>query len=126
MAALVIGVLHPGEMGSALGAGLRGGGHDVVWASEGRSAATAARAAAAAFAGRPLGGPVISARIGDASAVKMAYAAWTKGQAALLLTARAIARAEGVEAALMGEWARSQPGLADACAQAARSAAAKG
>ena len=31
-----------------------------------------------------------------ASALKMAYAAWTKGSAALLLAARALARAEGV------------------------------
>jgi 3-hydroxyisobutyrate dehydrogenase-like beta-hydroxyacid dehydrogenase len=39
-----IGVLHPGAMGAAVGAAARG---DVVWASEGRSAATAARAEAA-------------------------------------------------------------------------------
>ena len=31
------GLLHPGEMGSALGAMLRGGGGRVVWAAEGRS-----------------------------------------------------------------------------------------
>ena len=35
--------------------------------------------------------------VGAASAVKMAYASWTKGSAALLLAARALARAEGVE-----------------------------
>ena len=40
-----IGVLHPGAMGAFLGSGLVAGGHDVVWASDGRSAATAARAA---------------------------------------------------------------------------------
>jgi hypothetical protein len=51
----------------------------------------------------------------------MAYAAWTKGTAALLLGARALAQAEGVEAALLGEWAISQPQLA---AQSARSAVA--
>jgi 3-hydroxyisobutyrate dehydrogenase-like beta-hydroxyacid dehydrogenase len=37
-----IGLLFPGEMGAAVGAAVRG---DVLWASEGRSAATAARAA---------------------------------------------------------------------------------
>ena len=61
-----------------------------------------------------------------ASAVKMAYASWTKGSAALLLTARALARAEGVEEALLAEWGISQPGLAERSAGAAGSAAAKG
>src|SRR3954463_812975 len=42
-----VGVLHPGEMGAALGARLRERGHDVAWAGEGRSAATRARADAA-------------------------------------------------------------------------------
>ena len=61
-----------------------------------------------------------------ASALKMAYASWTKGSAALLLTARALARASGVEEALLTEWGISQPGLAERSARAARSAAAKG
>lgn len=39
----IVGVVHPGEMGSALAAGLRTGGSEVVWAGEGRSAATRAR-----------------------------------------------------------------------------------
>jgi 3-hydroxyisobutyrate dehydrogenase-like beta-hydroxyacid dehydrogenase/uncharacterized protein YndB with AHSA1/START domain len=47
----------------------------------------------------------------DASAMKVAYAAWTKGTAALLLAVRAYARRAGVEDALLAEWARSQPGL---------------
>jgi hypothetical protein len=63
---------------------------------------------------------------GAASAVKMAYASWTKGSAALLLAARALARAEGVEDALLAEWAISQPGLEKRSAGAAGSAAAKG
>ena len=217
-----IGILHPGEMGAAVGAALRTRGHDVVWASEGRSDATAARASHAglrdagsagalaaacdvvisvcppgaaaevaaamrAFAGtyvdanavspgtaRAIGAtveaagatfvdggivgfpprrpgttrlylsgpsadtvatlfaqtvveaPVVSGRIGDASAVKMAYAAWTKGTAALMLAVRETARAEGVEEALVAEWARSLPGLADEHARAQRAAAAKG
>jgi 3-hydroxyisobutyrate dehydrogenase-like beta-hydroxyacid dehydrogenase len=61
-----------------------------------------------------------------ASAVKMAYASWTKGSAALLLAARALARAEGVEEALLAEWGTSQPGLAERSDRAAGSAAAKG
>ena len=61
-----------------------------------------------------------------ASAVKMAYASWTKGSAALLLAARALARAEGVEDTLLAEWGVSQPGLTERSARAAGSAAAKG
>ncbi len=61
-----------------------------------------------------------------ASALKMAYAAWTKGSQALLLAARALARAEGVEAALLAEWSLSQPDLGQRSERAAASAAAKG
>ncbi len=64
--------------------------------------------------------------VGSASAVKMAYASWTKGTAAMLLAARALARAEGVEETLLAEWGISQPGLDDRSARAAGSAAAKG
>jgi 3-hydroxyisobutyrate dehydrogenase-like beta-hydroxyacid dehydrogenase len=66
------------------------------------------------------------APVGAASAVKLAYAAWTKGTAALVLAARGLARAEGVEDVLLAEWALSQPGLDERSARAARSAAAKG
>ena len=61
-----------------------------------------------------------------ASALKMAYAAWTKGSAALLLAARALAQAEGVADSLLAEWSLSQPGLESRSLGAARSAAAKG
>jgi len=217
-----IGLLHPGEMGAAVGQSLAGAGHRVVWVPEGRSAATRERAAAAgldecgmaemagrsdvivsvcppasaldvarAVAGTGFGGlyldanaispatagevaeivtaggasyvdggiigtpPVtpgfvrlylsgdragevgalfegteVDARLvappGAASAVKMAYASWTKGSAALLLAARALARAEGVEAVLLQEWGISQPGLERRSAAATESAAAKG
>src|SRR4029078_10840588 len=47
MAPQTIGLLHPGEMGASVGAVLRGQGHRVVWASEGRSEETRARAEAA-------------------------------------------------------------------------------
>ncbi len=76
------------------------------------------------------GGPVAAAADGGAlvaaSAVKMAYASWTKGSAALLLAARALARADGVEQTLLAEWDISQPGLAARSERAAGSAAAKG
>ncbi|MGH9056557.1 MAG: DUF1932 domain-containing protein [Acidimicrobiales bacterium] len=51
--------------------------------------------------------------IAAASALKMCYAGWTKGTAALLLALRALARESGVEEPLLAEWRRSQPDLAD-------------
>ncbi|MGD8520451.1 MAG: DUF1932 domain-containing protein [Desulfobacterales bacterium] len=55
----------------------------------------------------------IGERPGQASALKMCYAAWTKGSAAMLLAIRGLADAEGVTNALLDEWAKSQPGLED-------------
>jgi 3-hydroxyisobutyrate dehydrogenase-like beta-hydroxyacid dehydrogenase len=77
------------------------------------------------------GRSALDARIAEgapfaASAVKMAYAAWTKGTSALLLAARALARAEGVEQTLLAEWALSQPALGQQSERAAGSAASKG
>ena len=82
---------------------------------------------AALFEGTPLTPEILrNENRTAASALKMAYAAWTKGSAALLLAARALARAEGVEDSLLAEWSLSQPGLAGRSLGAARSAAAKG
>src|SRR5262249_6465160 len=81
---------------------------------------------AALFAGSVVDARVLSDRIGDASALKMVYAAWTKGTAALLLAIEAVARETGVDEALHREWALSLPGLSDDAARAAKSAAAKG
>ncbi|HEX6527193.1 MAG TPA: DUF1932 domain-containing protein [Streptosporangiaceae bacterium] len=85
-----------------------------------------ARVVPGASDGAASDGAASGAAVGAASAVKMAYAAWTKGTAALLLATRALARAEGVEDTLLAEWALSQPGLSTRSGQAARSAAAKG
>jgi 3-hydroxyisobutyrate dehydrogenase-like beta-hydroxyacid dehydrogenase len=218
MARVSVGLLHPGEMGAALGNALRQRGHDVLWASTGRSEATAGRAAAAGlrdtgsveelarecvivlsvcpphaaaevarsargfegvyvdanaiapattrrlgadflrfvdggivgpppranettrlylagpdsgevarlFAGTAVDARILSDAIGDASALKMAYASWTKGAAALLLAVREVARAEGVEEDLLQEWRTSLPALEGESERAARSAAAKG
>ena len=220
MGEATIGLLHPGEMGAAVGRCLAGAGHAVLWVPAGRGAATRERASAAGLTGcgmarsRPFGchrcrsarrtrpwtvarqvagfgglyvdanavspatarevaaiveaggagyvdggiigpppvapgltrlylsgpraaevqalfgGTDVDARVvpppGTASAVKMAYASWTKGSAALLLAARALARAEGVEPVLLEEWGISQPGLEKRSDGAARSAAAKG
>ncbi|HKD33962.1 MAG TPA: DUF1932 domain-containing protein [Gaiellaceae bacterium] len=212
---MAVGLLHPGEMGAAVGENLLAAGHHVLWASLGRSAETRARAelagledartvealarrsevilsicpphaalevarSVAGFEGiyvdanavspataREIGGRfvdggiigppplepgttrlylageeadavaalfqrtllephVISDEPGAASALKMAYAAWTKGTAAMLIAIRALARAEGVDETLLEEWRRSQPALIDRSAAAARSADRKG
>jgi 3-hydroxyisobutyrate dehydrogenase-like beta-hydroxyacid dehydrogenase len=78
------------------------------------------------FAGTPLEARVLAGPATAASALKMAYASWTKGTAALLLTARAFAQAEGVEDALLSEWAISQPRLAGQSARSARDGVTKG
>jgi 3-hydroxyisobutyrate dehydrogenase-like beta-hydroxyacid dehydrogenase len=223
MTIATVGLLHPGAMGAAVGRVLTQAGHTVLWASEGRSADSTARAreaglldagtiaavaagsdlvlaicppqgaldtarAVGPFAGLyvdanavspatateiravveaagasyvdagiigpPPEGPDPSARLylsgadapkvaqlfaatglttpvldGEptaASALKMAYAGWTKGTAALLLTMREAARAHGVEDALVREWEHSIPSLPDRSAQAARQADEKG
>ena len=47
------------------------------------------------------------------SALKMAFAAWTKGTTALLAAIRALARAEGVDDALQDQWQTLLPDLAE-------------
>jgi 3-hydroxyisobutyrate dehydrogenase-like beta-hydroxyacid dehydrogenase len=81
---------------------------------------------AALFAGSPLEAIVVPGEPGAASALKMAYAAWTKGTTALLLAIRALARARGIEEPLLAEWERSLPELEGRSSAAARSALAKG
>ena len=49
--------------------------------------------------------------VGAASALKLSYAAWTKGSAAMLLTIAAAAEAHGVADHLRAEWDLSQPGV---------------
>jgi len=59
----------------------------------------------------PLEAIVLDAPIGAASALKVAYAGWNKGSQALLIAVRALAMHEGVDAALLAEWARSRPDM---------------
>jgi hypothetical protein len=80
-----------------------------LWLS-GDEAETVARL----WEGSDLDARVISgAGPGAASALKMAYAGWTKGTSALLMAIRALAEAEGVADALLEEWGISQPELAE-------------
>jgi 3-hydroxyisobutyrate dehydrogenase-like beta-hydroxyacid dehydrogenase len=224
VAALSIGLLHPGEMGAGIGAVLVGAGHTVSWASAGRSAVSARRATAAGlvdvrtldavaegcdlivsvcpphaaldlahqvaglrfggtyldanaiapetaraiaatvhsgggryvdggiigappspshttrlylsgpaapevcdlFAGTAVDARIIAEDDAAASALKMCFAAWTKGTSALLLDIRALALAEGVDAALLTEWQGSFPELEGRSLLAAFQAATKG
>jgi 3-hydroxyisobutyrate dehydrogenase-like beta-hydroxyacid dehydrogenase len=197
----VVGVLHPGAMGAAIGAALKANGHGVLWASAGRSDETRARAhaerltdagdlkslanqadvvisicppefaleiandvrvagfdgvfvdanavspktaleiaptvdggviggpprhagttrlylsgvdaktVAALFDGSVLHARVLDDEIGTASALKMTYAAYTKGLSALLIALRETARANGVDGYLLEAWAISRPDL---------------
>lgn len=54
-----------------------------------------------------------NAPIGAASALKVCFAAWSKGETALLAIVRALAEHEGVDDILMNEWRRSMPGVAE-------------
>ena len=68
---------------------------------------------------------VLGDRPGAAKALKMCYAAYTKGASALLLAIRALAEAEGVTEALLAEWSRSQPGLAERSERSAKAVSPK-
>jgi 3-hydroxyisobutyrate dehydrogenase-like beta-hydroxyacid dehydrogenase len=61
-----------------------------------------------------------------ASATKMSYAAWTKGTAAMMLGIRAMARANGVEDALVEVWTATSPDLLKVGQRAARQAEDRG
>ncbi len=85
-----------------------------------------ADAVAELFSGSMLDARVIEGGLGAASALKMTYAAWTKGSDALILAIRALAAREGVEKALLAEWSQSQPNLPGKSERAASVAAPKG
>ena len=63
----------------------------------------------AVFTNGFLGVHSLEGGIGKAAALKIAYAAWTKGSSALILAVRAMARNAGVEEDLLYEWGLSQP-----------------
>ena len=60
-----------------------------------------------------------------ASALKMAYAAYTKGHSALLLAVNALAQSSGVLESLRTEWAQSLPGLSQRSEATAEAISAK-
>ena len=63
------------------------------------------------FSGTDVIAEVLDGGPGSASALKMCFAAWSKGSVALLAAIRTLARHEGVDGALLGEWAHSAPDL---------------
>lgn len=71
------------------------------------------------FAGGLLEAITIEGAPGAASALKMCYAAYTKGTSAMLLAIRALAESEEITGPLLDEWAISQKGLADRSERAA-------
>ena len=68
---------------------------------------------AACFARGPLETQIIGDEVGLASALKMCYAAWTKGSTALLCAILAAADDLGVWHELRGQWERDWPGFAE-------------
>jgi 3-hydroxyisobutyrate dehydrogenase-like beta-hydroxyacid dehydrogenase len=78
------------------------------------------------FAGTLLEPIVLGDEIGTASALKMCYAGWSKGAAALVLALADAAEALGVADALRAEWERSAPEVPGRLARAEASAARKG
>jgi 3-hydroxyisobutyrate dehydrogenase-like beta-hydroxyacid dehydrogenase len=84
-----------------------------------------AKRAAALFESSALEAIAIGDGPGAASALKMTYAAYTKGSSALLMAIRALAASEGVDDALLAEWRHSQPDLPKRSEAAARDNARK-
>ena len=84
-----------------------------------------AKRAAALFESSALEAIAIGDGPGAASALKVTYAAYTKGSSALLMAIRALAASEGVDDALLAEWRRSQPDLPKRSEAAARDNARK-
>ena len=87
---------------------------------------SAAPEIAVLFNAGPMDAVVLDAPAGAASALKMAYAGWTKGSAALLLASLAAAEANGVGGALLAEWRASIPEAESRLGSASRSALKKG
>lgn len=103
--------------GDLIGGPVRPGGGTRLYLS-----GVAAGEVAALFAATDLEAVTLGDDVTAASALKMCYAAWTKGTTALLLAIRAAAGAHGVDEALLAEWARTQPDLATRSQAAAGSA----
>jgi 3-hydroxyisobutyrate dehydrogenase-like beta-hydroxyacid dehydrogenase len=79
----------------------------------------------ACFSAGPLETAIIGEAIGKASALKMCFAAWTKGSTALLCAILATAEGLGVWQDLERQWERSWPGFAEQTVDRVRGVTAK-
>lgn len=77
------------------------------------------------FSAGPLEVSVIGEEIGKASALKMCYAAYTKGTTALLASTLALAEASSVRGELESQWKRDEPGFSQQIERRARRVTAK-
>jgi 3-hydroxyisobutyrate dehydrogenase-like beta-hydroxyacid dehydrogenase len=84
-----------------------------------------AQAVADCFSAGPLETSIIGTEIGKASALKMCYAAWTKGSTALLCAIVATAEGLGVWPKLQEQWDRDWPGFDKETIQRVRRVTAK-
>ncbi|HVZ38145.1 MAG TPA: DUF1932 domain-containing protein [Candidatus Kapabacteria bacterium] len=80
---------------------------------------------AACFEGSPLAVRLLGAEVGKASALKMCYAAYSKGTTALLAAILACAERLGVRTDLARQWNEDDPGFADRAEARARMVTAK-
>jgi 3-hydroxyisobutyrate dehydrogenase-like beta-hydroxyacid dehydrogenase len=77
------------------------------------------------FSAGPLEASVIGEEIGKASAIKMCYAAYTKGTTALLSAILALAEVNGVRTELSAQWERDESGFSQQAERRARRVTAK-
>ena len=84
-----------------------------------------AREAVSYFSGGPLETSVVGHEIGKASALKMCYAAYTKGTTALLCGILGTAEALGVRGELETQWSRDWPNFGDQAGERVRNVTAK-
>lgn len=80
---------------------------------------------AALFAAGPIETNVMGTEVGQASALKMCYAAYTKGSTALLSAVLAAAESMGVREQLERQWANHWPGFAEETHKRIRNVTAK-
>ena len=76
------------------------------------------------FAG-PLETSILGDEIGKASAIKMCYAAFSKGTTALLTAILALAESSGVRSELFAQWERDEHGFSEQAGRRARRVTAK-
>ena len=80
---------------------------------------------AACFSAGPLEVSIIDDEIGKASAIKMCYAAYTKGTTALLTSILALAEISNVRAELETQWERDESGFSERAERRVRRVTAK-